>query len=184
MSSVIRSRDHSVYDFQDGLKVKGVDFDTAIQNAVNATTASITSSQIVSALGFTPASKSGDTFNGNVTVNGTLTASGEIKSISGDIVAYSDERLKENWSEMNADFVEALSKVKAGTFNRIGSTDGNRSCGVSAQSLKVLLPEAVKDGEFLSVSYGNAALLAAIELAKKVVMLTEEIELLKSKISK
>jgi hypothetical protein len=46
-----------------------------------------------------------------------------------------------------------------------------------------VLPEAVNadDKGMLSVSYGNAALVAAIELAKEVKKLRLEIELLKAK---
>jgi hypothetical protein len=45
--------------------------------------------------------------------------------------------------------------------------------GVSAQSLQTLLPNSVLTGEDgkLSVAYGNAALVAAIALAERVVQL-------------
>jgi len=54
--------------------------------------------------------------------------------------------------------------------------------GVSAQSLREILPEAVfesNDGH-LSVAYGNAALITVIELAKEVIKLKAEIEALKA----
>jgi hypothetical protein len=47
--------------------------------------------------------------------------------------------------------------------------------------MQKLLPEVVQDGEHLSLAYGNAALVAAIELAKQVVELKKEIELLKAR---
>jgi hypothetical protein len=96
-------------------------------------------------------------------------------------VSSSDERLKTNWVYLKNNFVEQLSKVKNGTFERISS--GNREVGVTAQSLKEVLPEAVIEGEegMLSVNYGAAALVAAIELAKEVQILRAEIALLKSK---
>ena len=62
-------------------------------------------------------------------------------------------------------------------------SNGNRDIGVSAQSFMVVLPEAVVQGEdgFLSVNYGGAALVAAIELAKVVEELRAEIAELKAK---
>ena len=61
---------------------------------------------------------------------------------AGNVTAYSDERLKTNWSAMPENFVERLAKVRVGTYDRI---DGERirQVGVSAQSLRPLLPEAV-----------------------------------------
>lgn len=95
--------------------------------------------------------------------------------------ANSDERLKENWVDVAPDFVEKLAKVKSGVFSRIDS--GNREPGVTAQSLRDVLPEAVVEGAdgYLSVNYGGAALLAAIELAKVVEELRAEIAQLKAK---
>ena len=54
--------------------------------------------------------------------------------------------------------------------------------GVSAQSLREVLPDAVRecDDGTLAVVYGNAALVACIELAKEVVALRAEIEALKA----
>jgi hypothetical protein len=54
---------------------------------------------------------------------------------------------------------------------------------VSAQDMQKLLAETVQTSEdgILSLAYGNAALVAAIELAKQVVELKKEIELLKAK---
>ena len=47
--------------------------------------------------------------------------------------------------------------------------------------MKELLPEVVVGKDTLSLAYGNAALVAAIELAKQVVELKKEIELLKAR---
>ena len=97
---------------------------------------------------------------------------------SGNVTAYSDERLKRNWKNLPENFVELLSKVKSGSYDRI---DGEqlRQVGASAQSLRPILPEAVieADDEFktLSISYGNAALVSAIELAKEIVDLKEQL---------
>ena len=96
------------------------------------------------------------------------------------VVSSSDERTKENWVDLPKSFLENLANVKYGTYSRIGKNW--REVGVSAQSLKEVLPEAVAEDDFemLSVSYGNAALVAAIELAKEVKLLRAEIETLKS----
>jgi len=104
--------------------------------------------------------------------------SGNVTAI-GNVTAYSDERLKTDWSVVDSDFVERLSQVKSGTYTRIDS--GDRQAGASAQDMQKLLPEVVQDGEHLSLAYGNAALVAAIELAKQVVELKKEIELLKAR---
>jgi hypothetical protein len=96
--------------------------------------------------------------------------------------ANSDERLKTNWAGLSLDFVTLLAGVKHGTFERI--SDGTRDVGVSAQSIQKVIPEAVisnNDG-FLSVNYGAAALVAAVELAKVVEELRAEIARLKAKV--
>jgi hypothetical protein len=106
-------------------------------------------------------------------------STGALTAVS--LVSSSDERLKTNWVYLDKDFVSRLADVKSGTFERINS--GNREAGVTAQSLKELLPEAVVEGEdgMLSVNYGAAALVAAIELAKEVKALRAEIAKLKAK---
>jgi hypothetical protein len=98
---------------------------------------------------------------------------------AGNVTAYSDERLKKDWSSVGSDFVERLAQVKSGTYTRIDS--GERQAGASAQDMQKLLPETVIGDETLSLAYGNAALVAAIELAKQVVELKKEIELLKAR---
>ena len=101
----------------------------------------------------------------------------------GNVTAYSDERLKKDWTPVVSDFVERLAQVKSGTYTRIDS--GERQAGASAQDMQKLLAEAVNTGsdedKTLSLAYGNAALVAAIELAKQVVELKKEIELLKAR---
>jgi hypothetical protein len=104
---------------------------------------------------------------------------------SGNITAYSDERLKKNWRDMPDNFVERLAQVRVGRYERID--DGMQQVGVSAQSLQPLLPEAIQvsndEIKTLSVSYGNAALAAAVELAKEIVKLRMELDELKSKLN-
>ena len=106
---------------------------------------------------------------------------------SANITAYSDERLKTNWRDMPEDYVTRLAKVKVGIYDRIDQENVTQ-VGVSAQSLQKLLPEAImtaKDEiQTLSVSYGNAALASAVELAKEVVLLKQTISSQEQRIAK
>jgi hypothetical protein len=97
---------------------------------------------------------------------------------AGNITASSDERLKSDWEYMPSDFIERLAAIRSGTYARVDLEDGKRHAGVSAQSLQALLPEAVLESEkgLLSVAYGNAALVACVELAKEVVRLRALVE--------
>lgn len=99
----------------------------------------------------------------------------------GNVTAYSDERLKKDWAPVQDGFVSQLAEVKSGTYTRIESD--LRQAGVSAQSLQEVLPEVVlEDIEgHLSVAYGNAALVAAVELAKEVVQLRARLDVLEGK---
>jgi hypothetical protein len=105
----------------------------------------------------------------NLTFNGTNLTCG------GTVTANSDERLKTNWRDLPEDFVARLAEVKHGTYDR---TDIDLTQdGVSAQSLQRLLSNSVlrnADGT-LSVAYGNAALVACIQLAQKVVALEQTV---------
>ena len=117
---------------------------------------------------------------GTATPAYTLAVSGTIQA-SGNVGAYSDERIKTNWRDLGNDFIERFSEIKSGVYDRT-DTDLTQ-VGVGAQSLKEVLPEAVltdKDGNH-SVTYGNAALAVCVELAKEVVKLRKEIETLKNK---
>jgi hypothetical protein len=87
----------------------------------------------------------------------------------GTVAASSDERLKENWRALPADYIERLAAVKHGTYDRVDKE--LTQDGVSAQSLQRLLPNSIitdQDG-MLAVNYGNAALVSAIQLAQRVV---------------
>lgn len=129
-------------------------------------------------LGYVPANKAGDTFTGALAAGAGLTVTGDIVA-SGNITAYSDETLKENWRPVALDFVTGLALVKSGVYDR---TDVYLTqVGVSAQSLQDLMPEAIITNEdgLLSVAYGQAALAACIELAKEVVALRGEVEKMK-----
>lgn len=113
--------------------------------------------------------------SGNTTVPGSFTA-------SGNVTAYSDETLKRDWAAIGSDFVARLAQTRAGTYTRIDS--GERQAGSSAQDWQRLLPEVVSstaDGT-LSLAYGNAALVSAIELAKAVVTLQARVAHLEAKL--
>ena len=99
---------------------------------------------------------------------------------AGNFVANSDEKLKANWRPVQDDFVTKLAAIKSGVYDRV-DIDLTQA-GVSAQSLQLVLPETVQTGDDgkLSVAYGNAALVAAVELAKEVVKLREELQALKN----
>jgi hypothetical protein len=117
---------------------------------------------------------------GTPTVRFSFQDNGAFTAVN-NITAYSDERLKKNWRPVQENFVEKLAQVKSGIYDR---TDIEATqAGVSAQEMQKLLAETVQTGEdgTLSLAYGNAALVAAIELAKQVVELKKEIELLKAR---
>jgi hypothetical protein len=86
-------------------------------------------------------------------------------------VSSSDERLKTNWRDLQADFIEQLATVKAGVYDRTDMDVPVTQVGVTAQALRPVLPDAVLEdvNGMLSVAYGNAALVSAVELAKRVV---------------
>ena len=104
---------------------------------------------------------------------------------SGNITAYSDERLKTNWRDMPEDYVTRLAQVKVGIYDRINENDMTQ-VGVSAQSLQELLPQAIltaqDEMQTLSVNYGGAALASAVELAKYVTALEQRISQLEARL--
>jgi hypothetical protein len=117
--------------------------------------------------------------SGSFAGSANFTFDGTNVLVSGTVSGGSDERLKTNWRGVVPSFIEKLSKVKAGIFDR---TDLKLTQpGVSAQSLQEVLPEAVLSDEngMLSVNYGGAALLSVVELAKEIMALRQEINQLK-----
>jgi hypothetical protein len=100
---------------------------------------------------------------------------------AGNLSAFSDERKKKDWGRVTYQFIEKLAAVKSGTYTDIDT--GERRAGASAQDMQKLLPETVReqpDG-MLALAYGNAALVACIELAKEVVELRERLHRLEGK---
>lgn len=124
---------------------------------------SMTSGDVTSALGYTPANKAGDSFTGSISVSGSITA-------TGDITAYSDGRLKTDIETITG-ALDRVRKLRGVTFNR--RETGNRGVGLIAQELALIVPEAVMTHEdgLLSVAYGNlvGVLIEAVkDLADKV----------------
>lgn len=131
--------------------------------------------------GATTPSKTVRAYNGNLEVVNSgytlailsLTDAGNLTA-AGNVTAYSDETLKTDWKDLPENYIEQLSLIKHGTYTRTDS--GERQVGIGAQSIQHLLPEAViKTGEYLSVAYGNAAMVSAVKLAKVVVSQQERI---------
>ena len=97
------------------------------------------------------------TTGAGISVTGALTA-------SGDITAFSDERLKSDIETID----NALDKV----MNMRGvsyTKQAEKGIGVIAQEVEKVLPEVVTDGEYKSVAYGNivGVLIEAIKEQQK-----------------
>ena len=80
-------------------------------------------------------------------VDGTIRA-------TGDIIAYSDVRVKENIKTID-NSLEKVSKLRGVEFNKIGKDE--KSIGVIAQEIEKVIPEVVREDEkgMKSVAYGN-----------------------------
>jgi hypothetical protein len=95
----------------------------------------------------------------------------------GDIIAYSDARVKDN-VEVIDNPLERLSKVRGVTFTRNDFEDKEkRYAGVIAQEMREALPEVVSENAEgqLSVSYGNTVSLL-IEAVKAQQVQIEELK--------
>jgi hypothetical protein len=90
--------------------------------------------------------KTGGAISGNVTVAGTIVA-------SGDITAFSDERLKYNVNRIENALDKTL-QLNGVTFE---TKENKKSLGVIAQNVLNVLPEVVQENDngYLSVAYGN-----------------------------
>lgn len=105
--------------------------------------------------------------NTQVSVTGNFVA-------SGNVTAYSDERLKSN-IETIPNALEKVNALRGVTFDK----DGERGLGVIAQEVEKVLPEVVLEGEeYKSVAYGNIVGVL-IEAVKE---LTKEVEDLKKQL--
>ena len=96
--------------------------------------------------------------SGNVGIADTspsykLDVDGTIRA-TGDVIAYSDIRVKENIKTID-NALEKVNKLRGVEFNKIGSEE--KSIGVIAQEIEKILPEVVKEDDkgMKSVAYGN-----------------------------
>ena len=72
--------------------------------------------------------------------------------MAGNVTAYSDARLKKDVSTIfNA--LEKVKRLRGVEYTRIDT--GEKGTGLIAQDVRVIMPQAVQDGEYLSVAYGN-----------------------------
>jgi hypothetical protein len=99
-----------------------------------------------------------DSATGNVGIGTTtpsyrLDVSGTIRA-TGDVIAYSDIRVKENIKTID-NALNKVNKLRGVEFNKIGSEE--KSIGVIAQEIEKVLPEVVKEDDkgMKSVAYGN-----------------------------
>jgi hypothetical protein len=88
---------------------------------------------------------------------------------TGNITAYSDERLKKNWRPLPDNFIENLSMVRYGIFDRVDT--GETQVGLSAQNIQALLPDAVNvnTNGLLSLNYGALSGVTIVELCKEAI---------------
>jgi hypothetical protein len=160
---------------------------TSATTATNATNVAITDDTTTNAT-YYPAFMTATSGNGGVRVSSTkLTYNPSTGALSSTTVAgSSDERLKTNWRSLPNNFIEELAQVKAGIYDRTDHDVPITQVGVTAQSLQAVLPDAVisDDDGMLSVAYGNAALVSAIELAKRVVEQEARINRLEALVAK
>jgi hypothetical protein len=104
----------------------------------------------------------------NLDVEGTIRA-------TGDVIAYSDVRVKENIKTID-NSLEKVGKLRGVEFNKIGKDE--KSIGVIAQEIEKVIPEVVKEDDkgMKSVAYGNISGLL-IEAIKELKAEIEELKL-------
>ena len=102
---------------------------------------------------------------------------------AGSTSSASDARLKKNQQPVMLT-VEQIAQAPAVTFDWIDETKGS-GAGSIAQYWQAILPNNVKrwDGDFLSMEYGNIALLSAITLARTVESHEKKIERLERRVN-
>ena len=90
---------------------------------------------------------------GNLSNNGNNLAGNF--TATGNVTAFSDERLKENVQTIKG-ALDKVAQMRGVTYNyKSELNDGQRGTGVIAQEMPQVMPEAVEEGEYLSVAYGN-----------------------------
>lgn len=127
--------------------------------------AACTGSQVKELLGYTPL----DTRGGQI--DGALVT-------TGNITAFSDERLKHDWSPLSGKLVHKLANVKVGEYTNV--RDGKRAIGLSAQSARRAMPHVTfKYKGYWTVDYSRFAAVGVVALAQEVEELKREIKELK-----
>lgn len=144
--TVVNTDTNTTYSAGNGIGLSGTQFSVAAGNGLSQTSTGLQMS---------------GSFSGNFTA-------------TGDITAYSDDRLKTNVKTIDG-ALDRVSKVRGVTFERI--EDGSTSTGVVAQELAAVLPEAVKTDEngMHHVAYGNVTGLL-IEAVKELSAQVEELK--------
>ena len=116
-------------------------------------------------------------YKNNSTVLFTIATTGTVTA-TGDVVAYSDERLKTNIKTLDG---SKVFKMRGVSFEK----EGKKGSGVIAQELEKIAPELVNnDSEYKGVAYGNLSgyLIEAIkEQQKQIDRLEEQIKKMSSK---
>lgn len=106
------------------------------------------------------------TSSSGIEVTGTLVATGEV-------TAFSDARIKAN-IEVIPDALSKVRAIRGVTYDRTDMVT-KRHTGVIAQEVQAVLPEAVLEGETLSVAYGQMVGLL-IEAIKELEAKVEKLE--------
>jgi hypothetical protein len=90
--------------------------------------------------------------NASGTTTMYVTNSGGNLVATGNVTAYSDARLKKDVM-MITNALDKVKKLRGVEYTRIDT--GEPGTGLIAQEVQRVLPQAVQDGEYLSVAYGN-----------------------------
>ena len=107
--------------------------------------------------------------SGTPTTRFSFTDGGTFTAV-GDVVAYSDDRIKTNIKTIE-NALEKVISMRGVTYNRIDTEDKNEKIGVIAQEIQKVIPQVItKDSTgTLGVAYGNitAILIEAIKEQQK-----------------
>lgn len=108
-------------------------------------------------------------------------ANGDL-TMAGNVIAYSDIRLKRNLQEIRSDFVQEWAKVRACTYYRTDREDAAQDAGLIAQDVKAIMPQwtPMQADGYLGLSYGPAAAVASVMNSRSIVALEKEVDTLKA----